>query len=127
MGPSHDSELAARSLLRERPTARVTLCPPKPNEFESATRTGRSTATFGAQSRSQSGSGVTWLMVGGIFPVRRREQRHHELEAPGAAEQMAGHRLARSEDELPGVVAEHRLDRLRLGDVAQLASRSRGH
>src|SRR6266567_4720879 len=49
--------------------ASVTLCPPNPNEFESATSTCRFTALFGAESRSQAGSLVNWLMVGGITPV----------------------------------------------------------
>src|SRR2546425_3792478 len=34
-------------------TASVTLCPPKPNELDSATSTCRLTAWFGAESRSQ--------------------------------------------------------------------------
>src|SRR3989441_7422030 len=49
--------------------ASVTLCPPNPKEFESATSTCRFTALFGAESRSQAGSGVNWLMVGGTTPV----------------------------------------------------------
>ena len=49
-------------------TARVALCPPKPNAFERATFTSRFTILFGAESRSHSGSGVNWLMVGGISP-----------------------------------------------------------
>src|SRR5207247_10250521 len=39
-------------------TASVTLCPPNPNELESATSIRRSTALFGAESRSQAGSGL---------------------------------------------------------------------
>src|SRR5579859_4801740 len=39
-------------------TASVTLCPPNPKEFDSATSTWRWTAWFGAESRSQAGSGV---------------------------------------------------------------------
>src|SRR5207244_11720110 len=49
--------------------ASVTLCPPNPKEFESAMSTGRLTALFAAESRSQAGSGVNWLMVGGMSPV----------------------------------------------------------
>src|SRR5690349_17486621 len=49
-------------------TASVTLWPPKPNEFERATSTLRSTFLLGAQFRSQSGSGVIWLIVGGMTP-----------------------------------------------------------
>ncbi len=44
------------------------MWPPKPNELDSATSTVRSTMWLGAQSRSHSGSGVDWLMVGGILP-----------------------------------------------------------
>src|SRR4051812_34312292 len=39
-------------------TANVTLCPPKPNEFDSATSTCRCTAVFGAESRSHAGSAL---------------------------------------------------------------------
>src|SRR6266699_2246241 len=39
-------------------TASVTLCPPNPNELDSATSTCRSTAWFGAESRSQAGSAL---------------------------------------------------------------------
>src|SRR2546421_8849446 len=49
--------------------ASVTLCPPNPKEFESGTSTCRFTALLGAESRSQAGSGVNWLMVGGMIPV----------------------------------------------------------
>src|SRR5207247_9532479 len=48
--------------------ASVTLCPPNPKEFESATSTCRFTALLGAESRSQAGSGGNWLMVGGMMP-----------------------------------------------------------
>src|SRR6266702_2941914 len=51
-----------------RRTASVTLWPPNPNEFDSASSTGRFTALLGAESRSQAGSGVNWLMVGGMTP-----------------------------------------------------------
>ena len=100
----------------QRLTARVTLCPPKPNELESATSTWRSTFRLGAESRSHLGSGVNWLMVGGIMP-QVPTGGDGELERTGAAEQMAGHGLGRAEDELPRLVAEDRLDRLGLGDV----------
>src|SRR5216117_940900 len=46
-------------------TASVTLWPPNPNELDSATFTCRSTAWFGAESRSHAGSGLNWLIVGG--------------------------------------------------------------
>src|SRR5207245_2995623 len=49
-------------------TASVTLWPPKPNEFERATSTRRSTALLGAESRSHAGSAVNCLMVGGMTP-----------------------------------------------------------
>src|SRR5439155_17030833 len=39
-------------------TASVTLCPPNPNELDNATSTCRLTAWFGAESRSQAGSGL---------------------------------------------------------------------
>src|ERR1044071_1147295 len=52
-----------------RRTASVTLWPPNPKEFDSATLTGRCTALLGAESRSQAGSGVNWLMVGGMIPL----------------------------------------------------------
>ena len=42
----------------QRLNTRQALCPPNPIEFEIATRTSRSRAVFGVQSRSQSGSGV---------------------------------------------------------------------
>src|ERR1051325_5205467 len=48
--------------------ASVTLCPPKPNELERATSNRRFTALFGAESRSQAGSGLNWLIVGGMTP-----------------------------------------------------------
>ena len=57
-------------------------------------------------------------MVGGIWPCRA-EQGDDELECTGATEEVTGHRLGRAEDQLVGVVTEHGLDGLRLGDVAQ--------
>src|SRR5262245_36969603 len=44
------------------------LWPPNPNEFDRASRTSRSRATFGVTSSSISGSGVRWWIVGGIRP-----------------------------------------------------------
>src|SRR5712691_2448221 len=52
-----------------RRTATVALCPPNPNELDRATSTLRFTTLFAAASRSHAGSGVNWLMVGGIMPV----------------------------------------------------------
>ena len=73
------------------------------------------------------------LRIGVVLVDRRRDvagverqQRDGELERAGAAEQMPGHRLGRAEDQRAGLLAEHRLDRLGLGDVALLAWRCRG-
>src|SRR5437763_13352588 len=44
---------------------RQVLLPPKPNELETATRTGPGRASLGTWQRSHSGSGSTRLMVGG--------------------------------------------------------------
>ena len=59
----------------QRDMATVTLCPPNPKELLSATFTSTLRRTFGTESRSHAGSGVTWLMVGGASPrvVTRRE------------------------------------------------------
>ncbi len=43
--------------------------PPNANEFERATETGASRATFGTTSRSHSGSLSPQLIVGGTIPV----------------------------------------------------------
>jgi hypothetical protein len=45
------------------------------------------------------------LIVGGHLVVQR-QHREHRFDAAGAAEQVAGHRLGRVDDELLGVVAE---------------------
>ena len=63
-------------------TARVTLWPPKPKRVgERHVDRRASTAAFGAQSRSHSGSGVDWLIVGGISPVRGGQQRRRRTRA----------------------------------------------
>src|SRR5207253_2635726 len=64
--------------------ASVTLCPPNPKEFESATSTCRFTALLGAESRSQAGSGVNWLMVGGMIPVWTTRAQTPASRAPAA-------------------------------------------
>src|SRR6266699_1513084 len=64
--------------------ASVTLCPPNPKEFESATSTCRFTALLGAESRSQAGSGVNWLMVGGMIPVWTTRAQTPASKAPAA-------------------------------------------
>ena len=50
------SPFAAIGHSSNRATAIDTLCPPNPNELDRATDTSRCTLTFGAQSRSHSGS-----------------------------------------------------------------------
>src|SRR5204862_4444012 len=60
--------------------ASVTLCPPNPKEFESATSTCRFTALLGAESRSQAGSGV------------RSEERRVGKEGRGGGERGSGRR-----------------------------------
>src|SRR3989442_7814510 len=67
-----------------RRTASVTLWPPNPNEFDSASSTGRFTALLGAESRSQAGSGVNWLMVGGMTPVWTTSAHSAASKAPAA-------------------------------------------
>src|SRR4029077_787044 len=88
--------LAALDLLRDgtergpsvhyaaRRMASVTLCPPNPKEFESATSTCRFTALLGAESGSQAGSGVNWLMVGGMTPVWTTRAQTPASNAPAA-------------------------------------------
>src|SRR6267378_3135162 len=83
--------LASVDLLRNRSethaalrTASVTLCPPKPNEFDSATSKCRCTALFGAESRSQAGSAVNWLMVGGMTPFWMASAQIASSSAPAA-------------------------------------------
>src|SRR5207245_11519677 len=65
-------------------SASVTLCPPNPKEFESATSTCRFTALLGAESRSQAGSGVNWLIVGGMMPVWTTRAQRPASKAPAA-------------------------------------------
>src|SRR6266550_3032654 len=65
-------------------TANVTLCPPNPNEFDSANSNCRLTALFGAESRSQAGSGVNWLIVGGMTPSRSASAQIASSNAPAA-------------------------------------------
>src|SRR3989442_4489648 len=65
-------------------TASVTLCPPKPNELDSATSTCRLTAWFGAESRSQAESGLNWLIVGGITPFCSASAQIANSNAPAA-------------------------------------------
>src|ERR1700757_4124887 len=64
---------------------------------------------------------------------RRRKQSAIEgehagrgLDRAGGAEQVAMHRLGRADGQLEGVVAENRLDRLRLRDIAELGRRAVG-
>src|SRR5437879_4402388 len=64
--------------------ASVTLWPPNPNEFDRATSTWRFTALLGAESRSQAGSGVNWLMVGGTTPVWTTSAHSAASKAPAA-------------------------------------------
>src|SRR5262249_20236384 len=66
--PGRGPGVPRSTILHTRRTASVTLCPPNPNEFDSATSTSRFTEWFGAESRSQAGSGVNWLIVGGMTP-----------------------------------------------------------
>src|SRR5690349_5427424 len=51
--------------------------------------------------------------------VAQRQHGEDRLDAAGATEQVAGHRLGRADDELLRVVAERQLDRIRLVDVAE--------
>src|SRR2546426_11106038 len=46
----------------------VAFVPPKPKAFDSAISTSCLRAWVGTQSRAQSGSGVSWLIVGGRAP-----------------------------------------------------------
>src|ERR1051326_967138 len=64
--------------------ASVTLCPPKPNELERATSNRRFTALFGAESRSQAGSGLNWLIVGGMTPFWSARAQIAASNAPAA-------------------------------------------
>ena len=101
-------------------TASVTLCPPNPNEFDSATSTRRSTFRFGAQSRSQPRIGIELVDGRRNDPARGAEEGDRELERARGAEQMPGHGLGRPEHQLARLLAEHRLHRLGLRDVALL-------
>ena len=62
----------------------MTLCPPNPKLLDSATSTWRFTALLGALSRSQAGSGVNWLIVGGITPSRIASAHTANSSAPAA-------------------------------------------
>src|SRR5207245_11107406 len=77
-GPERRVRHAARR------TASVALCPPNPKEFESAISTARFTALLGAESRSQVGSGVNWLIVGGTMPVWTTSAQTAASTAPAA-------------------------------------------
>src|SRR5256885_8185212 len=70
--------------------ASVTLWPPKPNEFDRATSTWCFTALLGAESRSQAGSGVNWLMVGGMTPVWTTSAHNAASKAPAAPRRWPG-------------------------------------
>src|SRR5690349_9397753 len=62
----------------------VTLCPPKPKLLDNATSSRRWTAWFGAALRSQAGSGVNWLMVGGTTPCLMASAQAANSSAPAA-------------------------------------------
>src|SRR5438477_11125967 len=64
--------------------ANVTLCPPNPKLFDIATSIGRFTALLGAELRSQAGSGVNWLIVGGITPSCSASAQTANSSAPAA-------------------------------------------
>src|SRR5207245_839590 len=70
--------------------ASVTLWPPKPNEFDRATSTWRFTALLGAESRSQAGSGVNWLTVGGMAPRWPTGAAHGAARARAGGDAVAG-------------------------------------
>ena len=101
----------------QRRNATHALAPPKPNEFDSATRT--------RAWRARVGDVVEVALGIGLFVVDRRrdpavvqrERGVDRLDAAGAAEQVAGHRLGRAHRDARGVLAEDALDRLRLVDV----------
>ena len=52
------SLVALHRFYVQRPSTRQLLCPPKPNEFETALSACTERASFAMKSRSQSGSGV---------------------------------------------------------------------
>ncbi len=91
--------------------ASVTLCPPNPKEFESATSTWRFTEVAG---------GIGRELVDGRRddPDLDDESADACLEGAGGTEQMPGHRLGGAEDELTGAVTEHGLHGGGLGGVA---------
>ena len=49
--------------------------------------------------------------------MRDGQQGHHELERPCPTEQVAGHRLGGTENQVAGMIAEHRFDGARFGNV----------
>ena len=63
-------------------------------------------ASLGILSRSQSGSGTSWLMVGGSMPVSRALMQKIGFHSACRAEHMAGHALGGRNRHLVGVVAE---------------------
>ena len=97
----------------------VPLVPPKPKLFLTATSIFISRAVVGAVVEI-----ALRILVEDVDRRRRhlvvqRQHREHRLDAAGAAEQVAGHRLGRVDHQLLGVVAEGQLDRVGLVDVAE--------
>ena len=98
--------------------AMATLWPPNPNELLIPARSpAGSSRTVLAMSMPRPGSGLSRLIVGGTVRWCSASSVASDSRAPGAAEQVPGHRLGAGDDRV-GVVAERHPDRHGLGHVA---------
>ena len=115
---------AGRGARQTRLKTSVPLVPPKPKLFLTAYSIFISRAVVGAVVEI-----ALRILVEDVDRRRRdlvvqRQHGEHRLDAAGAAEQVAGHRLGRVDDQLLRVVAERELDRVGLVDVAERRRRA---
>ena len=116
--PRSTSSSPRSSSYGARPRRTQALCPPRPIAFESATSTC-------VRARLVRHVVEIALRIRVAVVDRRREHAlveradaHHRLDRTSGSEEMPEHGLRRRDGELVRMRAEHRLDRLRLGEIA---------
>ena len=112
-----------RSLQTARKT-RLVLLPPKPNEFDTATRTSCGLASLATRHRSTSGS--SRLIVGGMAWCRKAVRQAERLECAGGGEQMTRQAFGRRHGDAIGVCAQHEAEDRGLGGVSDRRARRVG-
>ena len=118
-GPAPAIATSSIACASARPRTSALFFDPKPRQLQSAATGCASRPTLGMKSRSQSGSGLVWLIVGGRKPFDERQRARHHAGGAAGALRMTDHRLGRGPRNLFRQLAKRQARAPRFDGVVQ--------